>query len=66
MASRDSFEKMSSSIGSLSKSEVKKRLIDFKSKLNLEFTETYLDALSIDKLRHILFAAMVTVSKKSS
>ena len=65
MASADSFEKMSSSIGSLSKSEVKKRLIGFKSKLNLDFTETYLDALSLDKLRHILFAAMVTVSKKS-
>ena len=65
MAAADSFEEISSSIGSLSKSEVKRRLVDFKGRLNLDFTDSYLNGLSLDKLRHILFAAMVTAEKKS-
>ncbi len=66
MPSTNSFEEMSSSISSLSKSEVKKRLVNLKGRLNLDFTDSYLENVGLDKLRHILFAAMVTAAKKQS
>ncbi len=66
MTPTNSFEEMSSSISSLSKPEVKRRLVILKSRLNLDFTDSYLESVGLDKLRHILFAAMVTVAKKHS
>ena len=64
MAPTNSFEEISSSISSLSKTEVKRRLINLKGRLNLDFTDSYLENIGLDKLRHILFAAMVTVANK--
>lgn len=55
---------MSSSISSLGKPEVKRRIVTLKDRLNLDFTDTYLESVGLDKLRHILFAAMVTMAKK--
>ena len=66
MTPTNSFEEMSSSIGSLSKPEVKRRLVNLKDRLNLDFTDSYLESIGLDKLRHILFAAMVTVAEKHS
>ena len=66
MAPINSFEEMSSSIGSLSKPEIKRRLVTLKGRLNLDFTDSYLESIGLDKLRHILFAAMVTVAEKHS
>ncbi len=60
MIQSGSIEKLSVTIASLSKMEIKRRLLGFRGKPRLDFTEDYLDRLSIDKLRHILFAAMVT------
>ncbi len=54
------YDEMLTSIASLSKSEVKRRLLGFKGKPRLDFTESYLDKQSSDKLRHILFAAVST------
>ncbi len=59
MSSPSSFEELSSSIASLSKSEVKRRLRNFKG-MRLDFTERYLNGQSTDKLRHMLLAAMTT------
>ena len=59
MSSSSSFEELSSSIASLSKSEVKRRLKNFKG-MRLDFTEKYLNGQSTDKLRHMLLAAMTT------
>ncbi len=66
MTPTNSFEEMSSSISSLSKPEIKKRLVTLKSRLNLDFTDSYLESIALDRLRHILFAAMVTVAEKHS
>ena len=66
MVSANSFEEMSSSISSLSKPEVKRRLANLKGRLNLDFTDSYLESIGLDKLRHILFAAMITVAEKHS
>ena len=64
MVSDSSFEEIATSVGSLSKPEVKSRLINFRGHLKLDYTETYLDGLSLDKLRHILASALVTVARK--
>jgi len=54
------FEKFSASIVSMNKSQLKKRIKNFKGSFKLDFTDTYLDGLSEDKLRHILMAAVMT------
>ena len=64
MGSSSSFEKIVSAISSLSKSEVKRKLMNFKGRIKLDFTESYLDSLSADKLRHILLAAMTKVRRR--
>ena len=62
MAQNRSFEQVASTVNSLNKTEVKNRLLHFKGRFKLDFTEAYLNALSIDKLRHILVAAMLKIS----
>ena len=59
-----SFEQACSYIMTLNKSELKERLLHFEGPLKLDFTDEYLQALPIDRLRHILLAAMVTVDLK--
>ena len=61
MGTASSFERIVSAIASLNKSEVKRRLLHFRGRIKLDFTESYLDSLSTDKLRHILLAAMTTL-----
>ena len=46
------------SINSMSKSEIKSRIMTFKGRFEFDFTDAYLDSLGMDKLRHILIAAM--------
>ena len=64
MVAINSFERIASSVASLSKSEAKRQLLQFKGRFQFDFTETYLDSLSTDKIRHVLFAAMVTKARK--
>jgi hypothetical protein len=39
---------------------MKKRIKNFKGQFRLDFSEDYLDSAGIDKLRHILLAALIT------
>jgi len=64
MASSRSFEQVALAVNSLTKSQIKRRLLNFKGRFKLDFTEAYLDGLTIDKLRHILLTAMLTTSKR--
>jgi len=66
MSSASSYEKMISSIASLRKSELKSRLLSFKGNFKFDFTESYLDSLSTDRLKHILLAAVATKFKKGA
>jgi hypothetical protein len=58
-----SIEKQMSMISSMNKNEVISRIQNFKGSVNLDFTQGYLNGQSVDKLRHILAAAIITVSK---
>jgi len=59
MTSRKYFEQTATSIASLNRNELKRRIRNFKGRFKLDFTEDYLNNLSVDRLRHILLAALI-------
>jgi hypothetical protein len=59
MASRRYFEQTATSIAALGRSELTRRIRDFRGRFKLDFTEDYLNNLSVDRLRHILLAALI-------
>jgi hypothetical protein len=59
MASRRYFEQTATSIASLGRDELKRRIRNFHGRFKLDFTEDYLNNISVDRLRHILLAALV-------
>ena len=58
-------ENLTVSIASLGKNQVKAKLKGFRGRFKMDFSEDYLNNLSLDRLRHILLAAMLTKYKKS-
>ena len=65
MNSRDFFEQTATSIAALDRDELKRRIRNFKGRFKLDFTDDYLDRLNVDRLRHILLAALVSASSTS-
>ncbi|HUT28647.1 MAG TPA: hypothetical protein VMX13_02560 [Sedimentisphaerales bacterium] len=59
MASQRYFEQTATSIASLGRDELKRRIRNFHGRFKLDFTEDYLNNISVDRLRHILLAALV-------
>ena len=59
MASRKYFEQTATSIASLGRDELKRRIRSFRGRFRLDFTEDYLNNLSVDRLRHILLAVLI-------
>ena len=59
MASTGYFDKTATSIAALDREELKRRIRSFKGRFKLDFTEDYLDHLSVERLRHILLAALI-------
>lgn len=59
MAPKDDFEQTATSIAILGRDELKRRIKNFKGRFKLDFSEDYLNNLSVDRLRHILLAALV-------
>jgi hypothetical protein len=59
MASREFFEQTAVSLAALNKNELKKQIRNFGGRFKLDFTEDYLNNTSVDRLRHILFAALI-------
>lgn len=57
-------ERMCSAVAGMSKSEVKRRILHFDGPVRLDFTEDYLNGLDLEKLRHILLAALITAHHK--
>ena len=44
----------------MSRGELKRRIKGFRGSFRLDFTDDYLDTASLDRLRHILLAALIT------
>lgn len=60
MPAQHTLNDLAVSLSSLGKSELKKRIRNFKGRFKLDFPDDYLEKLSPDKLRHILLAALMT------
>jgi hypothetical protein len=59
MTSREYFEQTATSVAALGRNELKRRIKNFRGRFKLDFTEDYLNKLSVDRLRHILLAALI-------
>ncbi len=59
MASKDYLDRETTSIAVLGRNELKRRIKNFRGRFKLDFTEDYLNNLSVDRLRHILLAAII-------
>jgi hypothetical protein len=59
MASKEYFERQATSIAALGRGELERRIKNFRGRFKLDFTQDYLNGLSIDRLRHILLAALM-------
>jgi len=59
MGSREYFEQTATSIAALGRTELKRRIKNFRGRFKLDFTEEYLNNISVDRLRHILLAALI-------
>jgi hypothetical protein len=59
MTSGKYFEQTAASIASLGRDELKSQIRNFKGRFRLDFTDGYLDNLGVDRLRHILLAALI-------
>jgi hypothetical protein len=52
-------EQMAASLADLGRDDLKQRIKDFRGRFKLDFSDDYLDALSLDRLRHLLLAALL-------
>ena len=59
MAPRTHLEKEATTIAALGRRELTRRIRNFRGCFKLDFTEDYLNKLSVDRLRHILLAALL-------
>jgi hypothetical protein len=59
MAVRKYFEREATSIAALGRHELERRIRSFRGRFQLDFTQDYLNRLSVDRLRHILMAALM-------
>jgi hypothetical protein len=59
MATREYFEREATSIAALGRHELEIRIRNFRGGFKLDFTQDYLRKLSVDRLRHILLAAVM-------
>ena len=59
MTAKEYFERTATSLAVLGRNELKKRIKNFKGRFKLDFSEDYLNKLSVERLRHILLAALM-------
>ena len=59
MTAKEYFEREATSIAVLGRNELKRRIKNFKGRFKLDFTDDYLNKLTVDRLRHILLAALI-------
>jgi hypothetical protein len=65
MFARKYFDREITSITALGRIELTRRIRGFRGRFKLDFTEDYLDNISIDRLRHILLAALINATPHS-
>ena len=59
MSSAQYVERQVTSVAALGRDELTRRIRNFRGRFKLDFTEDYLNKISVDRLRHILLAALI-------
>jgi hypothetical protein len=65
MSSAKYVERQVTSVASLGREELKRRIRNFQGRFKLDFTEDYLNKISVERLRHILLAALITAKTRN-
>ncbi|UCF14875.1 MAG: hypothetical protein JSW59_15815 [Phycisphaerales bacterium] len=65
MASKRYFERETTSIAAFGRHELTRRIRNFRGRFKLDFSEDYLNRLSVDRLRHILLAAVMNAGRRN-
>ncbi len=65
MSVRKYFDREITSITVLGRIELTRRIRGFRGRFKLDFTKDYLDNISVDRLRHILLAALINAKPHS-
>lgn len=60
------FETACTAVAEMDKTEIMQRILHFDGPVRLDFTETYLDTLDLNKLQHILLAAIIVAHRKQA
>jgi hypothetical protein len=64
MGIEKNYEQLASTIAILGRSEIEERIRNFKGSFKFDFTDEYLNSLTVERLRHILFAALTAKFRK--
>jgi hypothetical protein len=64
MSTTENYEQLVKRVASLGRSDVEQKIKNFNGRFRLDFTDEYLKGLSLDRLKHILFAALSTKFKR--
>lgn len=59
MAKNRDFEATATSIAALGREELIQRIGGFRGRFKLDFTDEYLNGLPVERLKHILLAALI-------
>ena len=65
MSPQKYFDKQATRVATLERNELTKRIKNFKGRFKMDFTEEYLNKLSVDRLRHILLAALLNAGPQN-
>lgn len=59
------FEETTKRVGGMGRNELIRRIRNFRGRFRLDSTGKYLNELSVDRLRHILWAALINAKPPS-
>ena len=65
MSSGKYVESQVTSVAALGRDELTRRIRNFRGRFKLDFTEDYLNKISVDRLRHILLAALINAKTRN-
>ncbi|GAI23373.1 unnamed protein product [marine sediment metagenome] len=65
MASKEYFEQAATSIAALDRGELEKQIKNFKGRFKLDFSDDYLNKMTVERLRHVLLAALINGRPRS-
>lgn len=66
MDTTQDFDRLANLVSTLGRNEVQRKIKNFRGGFKLDFTDEYLNSLTVERLRHILFAALATKFNKTN